>query len=72
MQAGGAALTGDLCATCWDCDGVCGMSIRNVSARVDKLGRMTGTFEMSRKGWTGRDHFRQVMQVEMINVTRRW
>lgn len=74
LQGSGAALTADLCEQCWDCEGVCQSAVRTISARVDTLGRMTGTFEYSRKGWTGRkdEHFRQTMIVEMVSVTRRW
>lgn len=72
LSATGSALTVEACATCWDCEGVCQTAVQNVKARVDKLGRMMGTFEYSRKGWTGSQHFRQFMQVEMVGVTRRW
>ncbi len=74
LQGTGAALTADLCQQCWDCEGVCQSAVRSISARVDTLGRMTGTFEYSRKGWTGRkdEHFRQTMIVEIVSVTRRW
>ena len=74
LQGTGAALTADLCQQCWDCSGVCQSAVRTISARVDTLGRMTGTFEYSRKGVTGNkdEHFRQTMIVEMVSVTRRW
>jgi hypothetical protein len=72
LSATGAALTADACETCWDCEGVCQTAVRNLSAQVDKLGRLTGTFEYSFKGYTGREHFRQTMQVELVSVTRRW
>lgn len=74
LSGTGVALTADLCQMCWDCEGVCQTAVRTISARVDNLGRMTGTFEYSRKGWTGRkdEHFRQTMIVELVSVTRRW
>lgn len=72
LSAAGEPLTQDACPVCWDCAGVCQSAIRDLSATTDKLGRLTGTFEYSRKGWTGREHFRQIMRVAMVNVTRRW
>jgi len=72
LSATGPALTANACSTCWDCEGVCQSAVQNVSARVDKLGRMSGTFEYSWKGWTGNEHFRQTGLVEMVGVTRRW
>ncbi len=72
LSATGPALTAEACSTCWDCEGVCQSAVQNVGARVDKLGRLSGTFEYSWKGWTGNEHFRQVGLVEIVGVTRRW
>lgn len=72
LLATGPALTPDACQVCWDCSGVCQEAVRDLQASIDKLGRLTGTFEYSRKGVSGTLHFRQTMRVALVNVTRRW
>lgn len=72
LTASAGGLTAEACEVCWDCDGVCQTGVRDVRVSIDKLGRLTGTFEYGIKGWTGRDHFRQTLRVELVGVTRRW
>jgi hypothetical protein len=72
LTASADGLTAEACPVCWDCAGVCQTAVRDVRVSIDKLGRLTGTFEYGIKGWTGRDHFRQTMRVELVGVTRRW
>lgn len=72
LSATGTALTQAPCQVCWDCSGICQEAVRDLSATIDKLGRLTGTFEYSRKGVSGSLQFRQTMRVALVSVTRRW
>jgi hypothetical protein len=66
----GPPLTPDLCPVCWDCSGWCATAVQNLTANIDKLGRLTGRFEYSVKGNTGSQHFMYTMEVELSGVTR--
>lgn len=66
----GPPLTPDVCPFCFDCDGWCATAAQNLTASVDKLGRLTGRFEYSVKGNTGSQHFTYTMEVELSGVTR--
>lgn len=71
LSVTGEPLSADLCTECWDCEGECGGAVRNFTARVDKLGRLTGTFEYSRKAWFGgKKHVRQTLVVDLSGMTR--
>ena len=66
----GPPLTPDVCPNCWDCSGWCATAVQNLTASIDKLGRLTGRFEYSVKGYTGSQHFIYTMEVELSGVTR--
>ena len=74
ISADGATLSGEnIVEPCpWDYEGnICTQRIRNLSVTVDDFGRMSGTFEYFKEGWSGSLHYRYTITAELRDVIRR-